>query len=372
MLERRSWYGGRKCIVKTAKEKQMNTQGIDLVKYAAAILVICFHCQSVFQNPVVNHLFKNVLCRIAVPYFLVSTSYFVRRGQHRSPGYIKQYIKSLVKSYLFWSLIYLPVGFMWVQQNYPLSPTLYPVALIFGLFYTGTYYHLWYIPAAIFGIICVQWLLKKSGYIILFGFATLMYGFGSLETYYAYIENEQLKAFFDQYLSLFITTRNGLFFAFIFVGLGFFLWDYREKIACSQKYLGLLVAFTGILLVSEGIIVYSNLGIDKNFMWMLVPFTSCLFCWSLFVKVEEKIDVKRLRDLGKYYFFIHPLCILWTADLVNSYDFFANSWLQLIVTLIATHLLSSLAIALTQQLPYYYFDLQLMLQVNRSYVQKLI
>ncbi|MGX7139004.1 hypothetical protein RV15_GL002571 [Enterococcus silesiacus] len=354
------------------KNKQMNTHGIDLIKYAAAILVICFHCERVFDDPVINHLFKNVLCRFAVPYFLIATSYFVRRGQQQSPGYIKRYIKSLAKSYLFWSLVYLPIGLMWIQQNYSLSPVLYPVALIVGVFYTGTYYHLWYIPAAIFGIICVQWLLKKTGYITIFSLATLLYGFGSLETYYAYIGNAQLKAFFDQYMSLFITTRNGLFFALIFVVIGFFLWDYREKIIRAQKYLGILVVFTGVLLVIEGMIVYSNVGIDKNFMWMLIPFTSCLFCWSLFIQVDEKIDVKRLRDLGKYYFFIHPWCILWTASLVNSYDFFANTWLQLIVTLIATHLLSSLVITLTQQLPYYYFDLQLMLKVNSVYIQKLI
>ncbi|MGX7149866.1 acyltransferase family protein [Enterococcus ureasiticus] len=367
-----SYWGGVKKIKRAAKEKQMDSKGIDLVKYIAAILVICFHCESIFQDPAINHLFKNVLCRFAVPYFLISTSYFVRRGQSQSSDYTKQYIKSLAKSYFFWSLIYLPIGFMWIQQNYSLTPTLYPVALVAGLFYTGTYYHLWYIPAAIFGIICVQWLLKQAGYIALFSLATLMYGFGTLETYYAYIGNDQLKVFFDQYMGLFITTRNGLFFALIFVAMGFFLWDHREKIISSQKYMGVLVVFTGLLLIGEGIIVYSNVGIDKNFMWMLIPFTSCLFCWSLFVNVEEKIDVKRLRDLGKYYFFIHPLCILWTANLVNSYDFFANSWLQLIVTLIATHLLSSLVITLTQQLPYYYFDLQLTLQVNRGYLQKLI
>ncbi|XUB58632.1 hypothetical protein IGJ02_002923 [Enterococcus sp. DIV0724b] len=363
---------GVKSIDRLAKEKQLSTKGIDLVKYAAAILVICFHCESVFQDPAIGHLFKNVLCRVAVPYFLISTSYFVKRGQNQSSDYIKQYIKSLAKSYLFWSLIYLPVGFTWIQQNYSLSPMLYPVALVAGLFYTGTYYHLWYIPAAIFGIICVQWLLKKTGYVVLFSLALLMYAFGSLETYYAYIGNEQLKVFFDQYMGVFVTTRNGLFFALIFVVIGFFLWDYHEKIVNYQRYLGGLLVLMGIFLVGEGIIVYSNVGIDKNFMWMLVPFTGCLFSWSLFVKVEKKINVKRLRELGKYYFFVHPLCILWAANLVHSYEFFANSWLQLIVTLLATHLLSSLIITVTEQLPCYYFDLQLMLKVNSRYIQNLI
>ncbi|MGX7243737.1 acyltransferase family protein [Enterococcus quebecensis] len=352
--------------------QRVSNYGIDIIKYAAAILVICFHCESVFQNPEINHLFKNVLCRVAVPFFLISSSYFVRKGQKHSSDYIKRYLQSLTKSYLFWSLVYLPVGFMWIQQNYSLSPTLYPIALVVGLFYTGTYYHLWYIPATIFGIFCVHWLLKKISYVVLFGVATAMYLFGSLETYYGYIENEGLKLFFDQYMNMFITTRNGLFFAVIFVAIGFFLWDYREKILGYQKYFGLLVILTGIVLVGEGIAVYSNVGIDKNFMVMLIPFTACLFCWSLHIKMNVKINIKHLRDLGKYYFFIHPLCILWAANLVNSYDFFANAWLQLIVTLIATHLLSTLVITLSKQLPYYYFDLGLMLRINGLYMQQLI
>lgn len=359
-------------IGRSVKEKQMSTGGLDVVKYVAAILVICFHCERIFQDPAINHLFKNVLCRVAVPYFLISTSYFVRRGQTQSSDYIKQYIKSLAKSYLFWSLIYLPVGFTWVQQNHSLSPMLYPIALIVGVFYTGMYYHLWYIPAMIFGIIFVQWLLEKVGYIVLFVFSGVAYGFGSWETYYAYIENEQLKKFVDQYLRLFLTTRNGLFFALVFVAVGFFLWDYQEKFIRFHKYLITLLVGLGTLLVIEGSVVYANVGIDKNFMWMLIPFTSCLFCWSLSINVDERIDVKRLRALGKYYFFIHPLCILWTATLVNSYAFFGNTWLQLTVTLITTHLLSSLVISLVQQLPYYYFDLKLMLQVNRSYLEKFI
>lgn len=357
---------------KQVKEQAISNNGIDLIKYAAAILIICFHCERVIQDPMVHHLFKNVLCRIAVPFFFISSSYFVRRGQNGSPSYLKRYLQSSIKSYLFWSLIYLPIGFMWIQENYTLGPELYPVALLTGLLYTGTYYHLWYIPAMIFGMIIAHWLIKKTGYFPLFMLTFILYLFGSLETYYGYINNEHLQLFFDQYLTIFITTRNGLFFALIFVAVGYFLWDYREKIARFHKHFRFLVLFTGLILVGEGLIVYANMGIDKNFMWSLIPFTAVFFCWSLTWQVKCKTDFKHLRELGKYYFFIHPLCILWAANLVNSYDFFANAWLQLIVTIVATHLLSSLVILFNQQLPYYYFDLQLMLRVNRSYIQKLV
>ncbi|MEI5990933.1 hypothetical protein A5881_002438 [Enterococcus termitis] len=359
-------------INQQVKEQKMSNNGIDLIKYAAAILIICFHCERVIQDPMLHHLFKNVLCRVAVPFFFISSSYFVRRGQSGSPSYLKRYLRSSVQSYLFWSLIYLPIGFMWIQENYSLGAELYPVALLAGLVYTGTYYHLWYIPAMIFGVIIAHWLIKKKGYIPLFALTFVLYLFGSLETYYGYIHNEQLKLFFDQYLNVFITTRNGLFFALIFVSVGYFLWDYREEIAGFQKYFSLLLILSGLILVSEGLIVYANMGIDKNFMWSLIPFTAVFFCWSLTLQVKLTIDFKHLRDLGKYYFFIHPLCILWAASLVESYDFFASSWLQLVMTLIATHLLSTLAIAISKALPYYYFDLQLMLRINHSYIQKLI
>ncbi|MFD2308057.1 acyltransferase family protein [Enterococcus termitis] len=345
------------CPIEQRSNKQANANsGIDLIKYIAAILVICFHCERVFQEPELNFIFKNVLCRIAVPYFLISTSYFVRRGQQKSSGYTQRYVKSLLKSYLFWSLIYLPVGFLWIQQNYSLTPITYPVALFAGFFYTGTYYHLWYIPAAIFAIIVVQWLIKKVGYPILFGIAGLMYSFGSLETYYAYIKNEQVKHFFDQYIRIFITTRNGLFFALIFVAMGFFIWDYREKFASYQKYSGKLVVLAALLLLGEGLVVYKNSGIDKNFMFSLIPLVLVLFWWSLTIAVNKAVDVRRLRELGKYYFFLHPLCIVWAKSLIKSYDFLSHSWVQLAIVLVMTHILSSLIISLIEYPPTGYVD----------------
>lgn len=333
------------------------TAGIDVIKYAAAILVICFHCERVFQEPELNFLFKNVLCRIAVPFFLISTSYFVRRGQTRSEGYTKRYLRSLLKSYLFWSLIYLPVGFMWIQQSYSLSPALYPVALVVGLFYTGTYYHLWYIPATIFAIVVVQWLLKKIGYPFLLGLAVVLYSFGSLETYYGYIGNGQVKAFFDQYLQVFITTRNGLFFALIFVAAGFFIWDYKAKLEKYQTYSNYLLLGAALLLIVEGAVVYNNLGIDKNFLFSLIPFTALLFWKSLTIAVSRELNVRRLRELGKYYFFIHPLCILWAGSLVKSYELFNNNWVQLITVLVMTHIVSSLIISLIEYPPMEYIEL---------------
>lgn len=345
-----------KKIEQTIKKTREMTAGIDVIKYAAAVLVICFHCERVFQEPELNFLFKNVLCRIAVPFFLISTSYFVRRGQTSSKGYTKRYVRSLIKSYLFWSLIYLPIGFIWIQQSYSLSPSLYPVALIVGLFYTGTYYHLWYIPAAIFAIIIVQWLVKRVGYPFLLGLAGLLYSFGSLETYYGYIGNGQLKAFFDRYLQLFITTRNGLFFSLIFVTIGFFIWDYKEKLVKYEKFSGRLLLIAACLLLTEGVIVYQNVGIDKNFLFSLIPFTGLLFWKSLSIEVSKQLNVRRLRELGKFYFFIHPLCILWAGSLVKNHEFFNNNWAQLITVLVMTHILSSLIISMVEYPPMAYVE----------------
>lgn len=348
---------------------EQSNDGIDLVKYIAAILIICFHCERVIQDPVTHHLFKNVLCRVAVPYFLLAGSYFFRKGQSSSKGYMKRYLRSSVQVYLFWSLIYLPLGFSWLQENYALSSELYPIALLVGLAYTGTYYHLWYIPAMLFGIVSVRWLVEKVGYIPLFCGAIVLYLFGSLETYYSYIHYAPLKAFVDGYMTVFMTTRNGLLFGFIFVLLGYFLWDYQMEIAKYREYLPLLLFLSGVVLVSEGLVVFVNIGIDKNFMLGLIPFTSLLFYWSLQRKVKWGVDFKRLRNLGKYYFFVHPLCIVWTASLVNQYQFLANSWLQLLVTFVATHFISSAIIAVMNVLPYVYFDLQLLLRINKFHVQ---
>lgn len=87
-----------------------NYKMIDIVKYMAAIMVIVIHCNQIIPHEYLNFFVKNIVCRIAVPFFFISSAYFVRRSNDKQEHYVRKYLKSLLKSYLCWSLLFVPIG----------------------------------------------------------------------------------------------------------------------------------------------------------------------------------------------------------------------------------------------------------------------
>ena len=84
-------------------KKEFNYKMIDFMKYIAAIMVICIHCNQLFPQEYLNFFIKNIICRTAVPFFFISSAYFVRKGKQSNANYVGIYLKRLMKSYCLWS-----------------------------------------------------------------------------------------------------------------------------------------------------------------------------------------------------------------------------------------------------------------------------
>lgn len=344
-------------ITKQIKEQPVpltkNTyQSIDLMKYLAALMVIGVHT-NVFMpfSTTLNFAFANVLARIAVPFFLITSAYFLKRGMSQKKNYLQTYLLALLKGYLLWSLLYLPIGLNWLADNYNLPPYLYPVALVVGLFYVGTYYHLWYIPALIIAVLGINWLLKKTNYPFVFSISLLLYGLGSLETYYGVVTNPTLLALIKRYMAVFITTRNGFFYGFIFVALGFFLWDYQDKLKQIAYTRGLVVSIG--LIIIEACYIFDKPRLDMNFLLSLVPLSFFLFIWLKEKLLPFSLNAYPIRDYAKYYYFVHGLFLV-MIPAIASYLGLTNLWdtqglLRFSLTLVTTHLTCLMLIYLKKQ-----------------------
>lgn len=279
----------------TSLNKQLNNyKMVDVIKYIAAIMVICIHCSQIFPQEYVDYFIKNIVCRIAVPFFFISSAYFIRKGSYDKENYVKGYLKTLTKSYLLWSLVFIPIGLDWIYQNLNIAGNLLPIAFILGLIHVGTYYHLWYIPAMIFSVFIVDKLLKRISYKTLFCISILLYLFGSLETYYGFISLGMFKDFFDTLITVIFTTRSGLFYGMIFVVIGFYIFDNQDKLKSMLRHIPTLTIISGVLLIAEGIFLYSVQKLDMNFLIMLVPF-SFFFVWILSLKYIPQYDTKKIR-----------------------------------------------------------------------------
>lgn len=322
----------------------LNGKVLDTIKIVASFMVIFVHCNVTTSWPMLDFFINNVLCRTAVPFFFITSAYYIRKKAVASEGYLKKKLGQLFMNYLFWSAIFLPAGLNWIQQNMEIDYALYPFALLFGLFYSGTYYHLWYIPALMFALWFVSFLLKRFSGKIVFVISALLYLFGSLETYYGLIADEGLKRLFDTYIQLFFTTRNGLFFAMIFVAIGFFIHDHLPKILKLKKYFAPLLFFSGILVILEGIAVSTIQSLDNNFMLSLIPFSFLLFAVGLTSKTCIKMEMGKLRELSNFYYFIHPICVIILFELSNSFQlgFFQDSIIGFLLACLFTHALSLL------------------------------
>ncbi|MHC5375251.1 acyltransferase family protein [Enterococcus sp. LJL120] len=275
-----------------------------VTQFICSLFIVVVHSGTLTENPELHFVIKTMICRVTVPFFLVVNAFFFRQKNAEER---KIWLKKILQTYLFWSLIYLPLGLQFVQQELQLSGLLLIPAALVGLIYTGIYYHLWYFPALLFSLYVVPKLLRKFGYIKLAGLLLLLYIIGASETYSAFITMPFLKNILNGYLAFFFTTRNGVFFSSIFILMGFFIADHFEKIQRQKSVLtiGLLASF--VLMAIEGPLIYANQGIDKNFLFFLLPLL--FFGFPLLLKASAKKSLKPLKKAGQFIFFVHLLPI---------------------------------------------------------------
>lgn len=326
--------------------KRVSYPALDRMKYAGAIMVIMIHCDTLIPQAETNFFIKNIICRIAVPFFFVSSSFFIRKGMQMRPEYLKEYFLHLINSYVVWSILFLPMGLDWIHQNQEVPIELLPAALFVGFVHIGTYYHLWYIPAFILSVIFIVNLLKRFSYQKVFVISLVLYLFGSLETYYGLLPSGWFKDFFDLVIRLTFTTRNGLFFGMIFTLIGFFIYDHQEKLSRMGKHSSSFLLLFGSLFVLEGLFLFHIHRLDMNFILMLVPLSFFLFLWLLSKNPTQNSCLKKLRELSQYYYFIHPICIVLVEETGKALklSMLSSGILSFLTILFLTHVFAKVII----------------------------
>lgn len=325
--------------------KKTNYHAIDIIKFLCAVLVIMVHTAPLLPyNAKANWFLMTIMGRFVVPFFFISTGYFIcKNTQERGEWYFKSYIRSLIKIYLIWSLVYLPCGIEYIGKEFDIPLFLYPVALLVALVYVGTYFHLWYIPALILALLLVHWFMKhfKKRYLLTLSFICFL--LGSLETYYGFIHIPLIRDLIDHYINIFFTTRNGLFFGFFYVAWGYFI---AQKDTWLQRihHHGWLTLLFFILMNVEAFIIYDSNNLDSNILLMAAPFTICLFLYAKSLNITWKLPYRKLREYSSIYYFAHAYFLIlipmflslfqlqWLFDNHGVFRFFS--------VLLCTHLVS--------------------------------
>lgn len=319
---------------KKEKEYVLCHENLDVLKYIASILIIIFHLSIYTKLKLqTDFLFMDILARLAVPLFFMIAGYFISQNENKGPDYIKSYLKELFKTYLFWSIIYLPLGLKYII-DLKIAWYLIPLALVIGFSYIGIYYHLWYFPALFLAIILLfKWKKKFSLKSLLF-VSFLLLLLGSSESYFGYFNSFWQNIFETFYFSIFYTTRNFLFFGLFYLTLGYYLQKKNYKwTKDKEKYLLL----SSCIFIFDCMVSQMHHGLDSNILATTPFLVTFLFLKIIyFKKLLVNFDKRKLRAYSKYYFLVHPLVL-------ESFFYFnrcQNLFFIILMCLLLTHLLT--------------------------------
>lgn len=210
-------------------EKQnTNYKLLDLLKFICAFLVIGIHTRPFLAvSDVADKLFNYDISNYAVPFFYACTGYFliVKQQNEHMHKKIRFRVKKVLKLYMVWSIIYLPLTFYgWLIEGN--KEPAYLLRCLRNFIFVGENFYswtLWYLNGLIFALILIDLLLKKLSIKQIVKFGSVMYVLGIVLTmFYGHLDKLPtiLSSIVKLYFAIFVTTRNGLFQSLAFVSIG--------------------------------------------------------------------------------------------------------------------------------------------------------
>lgn len=309
--------------------------GLDCMKFISACFVICIHTGPLLDiNKDANFVLVQIISRIAVPFFFVASGFlFFNKinllrcwNDYENLHNLRHYVGRLFKMYCIWTIVYLPFTYILFRNGDGLQ-IVSLLRYVRDFFITGSYYHLWFLPALMFAVPFVYMLICKWGIKVALIIGGVLYAIGmGLNVYPQVLENTAgVGRVVSMYISIFSTARNGLFFGTIFVGMGAFFAKRSIYVKKYQIVLGLLIS---IILYTGECFLLRDSGImnDLTSMYsMLLPCLFFLFLMLLRVNVKKRPVFKTMRALSLLIYVSHimfTLGIQWLYPSMNSLNIY--------------------------------------------------
>lgn len=297
-----------------------------------AILVISIHVAplGLYDNQtiqLINYGIQNCFSRIAVPLFFVISGFFLYRKtsvEDFSLQPTEAYIKKMTGIYLIWTVIYSP----WRIKSFLEDPEGIAhgvIGYLRDIVFNGSYTHLWFMPALIFAVALVSYLLSKhiklKKILLVAAFFYVIGLFG--QSWYGLIVPLSdiapgLWTAFTIIEKIIVTTRNGLFMGFLFVGIGAYFAFCGSKIKKRTAIIGFVASL--VLMFIEAFTV-RYLGIVRSYdMYVfLVPLTVFAFVLVLNWNIPGNSSIyTTIRVLSSLVFYIQWWTI-WIIVIIFHY-----------------------------------------------------
>lgn len=295
---------------------------VDYFRLIFAVGIVALHMSPLKDvNNVINYFVVHVLTRLGVPFFFLSSGFFLQKklGDFNK---VKAYLIKLLKLYLIYTLLYLPeIIHRYIEGGGAFLSNALKFAKKF--IFVGSYTQLWYfiglITATLLLYLFVNKLKLKDKHIAAIVLA--LYIIGTVLNAYAQpfvksitVPFGKLGAIDKQYLLLslyfkvFDTTRNGFFFGLPYLFFGYLIAKNKDKIYRKNYLLLSLVSF--VAMTGEAFAVHKTFrGEGQDMLFTLLPTSVLLFLSILFVDCKNNSrnahTAEHTRKVSVLFFGLH-------------------------------------------------------------------
>ncbi|OBR63613.1 hypothetical protein A7K91_06600 [Paenibacillus oryzae] len=307
--------------------------GVQYMRVIAALLVVAVHTGPLLSwGEDADFWLTGALARLAVPFFFMASGFFFFRKVSGNTAadfsLLLGYLRKVALIYVAAILIYLPFN----AYKGDFKGELSAAVVIRDLLMDGTFYHLWYLPALIFGMAIVYALYRLLPLWAAGAAAALLYAIGLLgDSYYGWSAGiPVLNGLYESMFQWMDYTRNGFFFAPPFLVLGL-LAARREQATHRQEKryeagnvprrvrhsapwtrsrwlaMGLFAAALALLLVEAYWLREVGWPRHDSMYAMLLPAVWCMFHLSLRVSVRYRA---LLGSFSLWLYLLHPAGIV--------------------------------------------------------------
>lgn len=281
---------------------------LDIGKLVASLLVVAIHTSPLESiSTSADFFITRILARVAVPFFFMVTGFFLFRT--RDTDKIKSFLKKTTVLYVMAMILYLPIGIYAGQYQGVKGWNILRLVV-----FDGTFYHLWYLPASILGVSLLvlgstRISFRRLGAITVFLYVIGLFG----DSYYGVIlEVPIVKGMYDMLFQYVSYTRNGIFFAPMFLWLGAYAGiQLREGNLHRRRnpqwlMVGCLLSFLFMTIEAFVLRAYDLQRHDSMYV-LLVP--TMYFMFLLLISSNKAPNV-RIRTISLVTYLVHPISIL--------------------------------------------------------------
>lgn len=318
---------------------------IDVFRLIASILIIFIHTSMIKINGYIKfnpnlYIIASTISRYCVPIFMMITGYFY----YLKPSKLKRnkILKKLFSLWIIWMFIYLPMGLMSIKE---FSVAYLSKFLIKQIFFSSNFFWgSWYLTATMFGIIFVDYCIKKKSVYISAILAVLLSIIDSITSYYYF----SFKPY-SLFLGMPGNFSMSIFTGIIWITLSYYIVKYQKKLSYFGKlpfvFLAIIITFTEFYLMTliEPYPDYRYPGAMQSPLFLPIS----VFLTFMFI-ITHKYYLKRstviwMRDLSTLIFFVQFGVIDLINVLVKNNILYINvnvyTWVVVSMTIFISYLL---------------------------------